>query len=157
MFVQFESMHRKCARVCVRACTRACARQGGGAWGQADRRAAVPAYGRGGVWTSGRAGVRVDGLVGSCAGVRIHMQVCQGHGFFGMLSTDAGMSPNGGRDLWGPHRKPTPPKDLISWLRIRAFLVCLFGFVVRMEFPSVVLWRPEALDCMVLIPPEAWN
>ena len=26
-----------------------------------------------------------------------------------------------------------------------------------MEFPCVVLWRPEALDCRVLIPPEAWN
>ena len=23
--------------------------------------------------------------------------------------------------------------------------------------PCVVLWRPEALDCRVFIPPEAWN
>ena len=29
--------------------------------------------------------------------------------------------------------------------------------MVRMEFPCVVLWRPEALDCRVLIPPEAWS
>ena len=28
---------------------------------------------------------------------------------------------------------------------------------VRMESPCVVLWRPEALDCRVLIPPEAFN
>ena len=32
-------------------------------------------------------------------------------------------------------------------------------FVVRMEFPCVcvVVWRPEALVCRVLIPPGAWN
>ena len=30
-------------------------------------------------------------------------------------------------------------------------------FVVRMEFPCVALWRPEALDCRLLIPPEAWS
>ena len=29
--------------------------------------------------------------------------------------------------------------------------------MVLAEFPCVVLWRPEALDCRVLIPPEAWN
>ena len=28
-------------------------------------------------------------------------------------------------------------------------------FVVQIEFPCVELWRPEALDCRVLIPPEA--
>ena len=39
----------------------------------------------------------------------------------------------------------------------------LFVFVTRRsllvltEFPCVVLWRPEALDCRVLIPPEAWS
>ena len=27
----------------------------------------------------------------------------------------------------------------------------------RMELPCVVLWRREALDCRVLLPPEAWN
>ena len=32
------------------------------------------------------------------------------------------------------------------------------SFVVRMESPCEVLWRPEALDCGVLIPPEgAWS
>ena len=25
------------------------------------------------------------------------------------------------------------------------------------RMPCVVLWRPEALDCRVLVPPEAWN
>ena len=29
--------------------------------------------------------------------------------------------------------------------------------MVLTEFPCVVLWRPEALDCRVLIPPEAWS
>jgi len=29
--------------------------------------------------------------------------------------------------------------------------------LVLTEFPCVVLWRPEALDCRVLIPPEAWS
>ena len=29
------------------------------------------------------------------------------------------------------------------------------SFLVLTEFPCVVLWRPEALDCRVLIPPEA--
>ena len=28
------------------------------------------------------------------------------------------------------------------------------SFLVRMEFPCVVLWRPEAPDCRVLIPPD---
>ena len=38
------------------------------------------------------------------------------------------------------------------------FVVCLTRsslFVVRTEFPLVALWGPEALDCRVLIPPEA--
>ena len=30
-------------------------------------------------------------------------------------------------------------------------------FAVPMEFTCVMLWRPEALDCRVLIPPGAWN
>ena len=38
---------------------------------------------------------------------------------------------------------------------------CVFDseepFLVWMEFPSVVLWRPKALDCRVIIPPVAWN
>ena len=37
------------------------------------------------------------------------------------------------------------------------FLVCFESFLVRMEFPCVVLWRPAALDCRVFIPPETWN
>ena len=54
---------------------------------------------------------------------------------------------------------------LLAMLRIVTILVlgmtivCLFGlggvFLVQTEFPCVVLWRPEALDCRVLIPPEA--
>ena len=32
-----------------------------------------------------------------------------------------------------------------------------FVFVVRMGFLCVVLWRPEALDCGVLIPAETWS
>ena len=43
---------------------------------------------------------------------------------------------------------------------MRKMCICLTRrilFVVRMEFPCVVLWRPEALDCRVLILPEAWN
>ena len=37
--------------------------------------------------------------------------------------------------------------------------VCLTrrSYFVRMELPCVMLWRPEALDCRMLIPPEAWN
>ena len=30
-------------------------------------------------------------------------------------------------------------------------------FVVQVKFPCVVLWRREALDCRVIIPPEAWT
>ena len=37
-------------------------------------------------------------------------------------------------------------------------IVWLGGVVlVRMEWPCVVLRRPQALDCRVLIPPEAWK
>ena len=39
---------------------------------------------------------------------------------------------------------------LLLWTR-RCF------FVVRMELPCLALWRPEALDCRVPIPREAWN
>jgi len=28
---------------------------------------------------------------------------------------------------------------------------------LRMELPCVMLWRPQALDCRALIPPEAWS
>ena len=30
-------------------------------------------------------------------------------------------------------------------------------FVVRMELPRIVFWRPEAFDCRVLILAEVWN
>ena len=45
-----------------------------------------------------------------------------------------------------------------------ALYKCLYLFVMtrRSPFspdgmPHRVLWRPEAVDCWVLIPPEAWN
>ena len=38
-----------------------------------------------------------------------------------------------------------------------AFVLLGGVFLVRMELPCVVLWRPEALDCRVLIPPETWS
>ena len=41
------------------------------------------------------------------------------------------------------------------------YFLCFFdseeSFLVLTEFPCVVLWRPEALDCRVPIPPEAWS
>ena len=39
------------------------------------------------------------------------------------------------------------------------FVVFQLGgaFLVLTEFPCVVLWRPEALDCRVLIPPDLWS
>ena len=38
------------------------------------------------------------------------------------------------------------------------FVVWLGGvFLGLMELPCVMLWRPEARDCRVTIPPEAWN
>ena len=44
-------------------------------------------------------------------------------------------------------------------LKLTDLMFCLTRstFVVRMNCSFVVLWRPEALDCRVLIPPEAWN
>ena len=44
------------------------------------------------------------------------------------------------------------------WFHLKLYdHYCLLICLVRMELPYVVLWRPEALDCRVPIPPEAWN
>ena len=45
---------------------------------------------------------------------------------------------------------------------LQSFVVCCRSdsdesFLVRMELPRAVLWRPEALDCRALIPPETRN
>ena len=43
------------------------------------------------------------------------------------------------------------------YIYIYAFIGLGGVFLVRMEFPCAVFWRPEALDGRVLIPPEAWS
>ena len=49
------------------------------------------------------------------------------------------------------------PVDVLQDVEVSFFVVCLTrrSLLVLTEFPCVVLWRPEALDCRVLIPPEA--
>ena len=57
------------------------------------------------------------------------------------------------------HREPEP----VPGTKYSYCAVCLScfdseeSFVVRMELPCVVLWRPVALDCGVPIPPEMLN
>ena len=38
---------------------------------------------------------------------------------------------------------------------LRGYYLVFVVFLVQMELSCVLLWRPEALDCRVPIPPEA--
>jgi hypothetical protein len=71
-----------------------------------------------------------------------------------------GMSPEFRRDLEleqlnrGDNRNSAFPQIVITFVFI--FWGGLGGvLLVLTELPCVVLWRPEALDCRALIPPEA--
>lgn len=55
---------------------------------------------------------------------------------------------------------------MIIMLITHATMAIVFGFVwlggivlarILDDMPCVVLWRPDAIDCRVLIPPETWN
>ena len=58
------------------------------------------------------------------------------------------------------HRPRLPTNLALSCLPFRSIFVVFDlekSFVVPDGMPCVVLWRPEALDCRVLIPPETWD